>query len=373
MNETKKHHLPCLALAAGAMLLVFSAPLDAQSKGVIVEQIVARVNNQIITLSDFEKADQQLHQETAQNCQNCSQDRIEAMYMAHQKDLLRDLIDQQLLIERGKDMDLSVETDVIKQLDDVRKQNGLATMEDLQKAVEGQGLSWEDYKTQIRNSLLTREVIRREVGSRIRVGTDDIKQYYDAHKDDFNRPEQVALAEISFSTDGKSPEEAASVQQKAKDIHKRIVGGEDFGEMAKRYSDGPTAKDGGELGTFERGQTPKEIEDAVFPLNKGGVTDVIQTRTGFEIYKVLDHFQAGLQPLDKVEDEISNKLYEQQLEPALRTYLAELREESYVTVKPGYTDSAAVSGGAAIQEVAPTPDTASKKHKKKLPLPKASG
>ena len=81
-----------------------------------------------------------------------------------------------------------------------------------------------------------------------------------------------------------------------------------------------------------------------------------------------------MQPLDKVENEITNTLYRQKMEPAMRTYLAQLREESYVMVKPGYTDTAAVPGATVIQEVAPTPDAADKKKaKKKLPLPKANG
>src|ERR1700744_261194 len=104
-------------------------------------------------------------------------------------------------------------------------------------------------------------------------------------------------------------------------------------------------------------------------MDKGQITEVIQTKTGFEILKVLDHFDAGMQPLDKVQGEIMNKLYQEKMEPALRTYLAELREESYVMVKPGYTDSAAIQGASLIQEVPPTPDTPKKKAK--LPVPKA--
>jgi parvulin-like peptidyl-prolyl isomerase len=152
------------------------------------------------------------------------------------------------------------------------------------------------------------------------------------------------------------------------------VKGEDFSALAKRYSEGSTADEEGNLGEFERGQLSKQLEDAVFTMDKGQITDVIQTKTGFEILKVLDHFQAGLQPLDKVEPEITNVLYKQKMEPAMRTYLAQLREESYVMVKPGYTDTAAVPGATVIQEVAPTPDsTTKKKDKKKLPVPKVNG
>jgi peptidyl-prolyl cis-trans isomerase SurA len=367
MNRTLTFFVTSI-LAGIPVFLSAAAPANAQEKGTVVEEIVARVNNQIITRSDLQKADSSMREELTHDCQNCPADKIASEYKDKQKDLLRDLIDQQLLVERAKDMSLSVETDLIKRLDEVRKQNGLATMDDLEKAVESQGIAWEDYKTQLRNGLLTQEVIRQQVGGRMDIGSDEVKKYYEDHKDQFTRPEQVELGEIFLSTEGKTPEEIAAVRTKADDLHNRVAKGENFVEIAKRYSEGTTARDGGDLGRFERGQLAPQLEDAVFKMDRNGITDVIQTKTGFEVLKVLNHFDAGLQPLDKVEGEITNRLYSQKMEPALRTYLAELREESYVLVKPGFTDSAAVAGGTVIQEVAPTPD--SPKKKKKLPAPK---
>jgi peptidyl-prolyl cis-trans isomerase SurA len=358
-------------LLFGSILFV-PQPSSAQEKSTVVEEIVARVNNSIITRTDFEKSAAQLRHEIAQDCQKCPQAKLDSLYQEHEKDLLRDLIDQQLLIERGKDMSINIDADVIKRLDEVRKENNLATMDDLEKAVSSQGITWEDYKNQISNGLLTQKVIQQEVGSRLDIGQDEVKQYYDAHKNEFNRPEQVDLGEIFLGTDGKSPEEIAAIHLKTEDLHNRLVKGENFDELAKRYSEGSTAKDGGGLGTFERGQLSPQLEEQVFKLQKGEVTDVIQTKTGFEVLKVLNHYDAGLQPLDKVSSEITNKLYGEKMQPSLRDYLAELREESYVMVKPGYTDSAAVAGATVIEEVAPTPDGAQKK-KKKLGVPKASG
>ncbi|MGA7839274.1 MAG: peptidylprolyl isomerase [Candidatus Acidiferrales bacterium] len=346
----------------------------AQTKSAVVEEIIARVNNDIITMSDYQKAEDQLREEVAHDCQGCSQDRLMADFKDQQKDLLRGLIDQSLMVQRAKDMGISVESDVIKRLDDVRKQNGLASMEDLEKAVESSGLAWEDYKTTIRNGLLTQEVVRREVGSHINIATDEVKQYYDAHPQEFTRPEQVVLSEIFLSTDGKSPEEIASVQRKAEDLRNRVMKGDDFNEIAKRYSEGSTAKDGGDLGTFKKGELAPQLEEVVFKMDKDQITDVIQTKTGFEILKVENHYQAGLQPMDKVENEIMNRLYMVKMQPQMRDYLGQLREESYVMVKPGYIDTAAVAGASVIQEVQPTPDVATKKkEKKKLPLPKVNG
>lgn len=359
--------LACIAAA----LMPFSA--RAQAKAAVVEEIIARVNNDIITQSDYQHADLQLKDEIAHDCQNCLPDRMAAEYKDQQKDLLRGLIDQSLMVQRAKDMGISVESDLVKRLDDVRKQNNMNSIEELEKAVEGSGLPWEDYKTQIRNGMLTQEVIRREVGSHINIPSEEVKAYYTAHSDEFTRPEEVQLTEIFLSTDGKSPEEIESVHRKAEDLLARVRKGDDFNEIAKRYSEGSTAKDqGGDLGVFKRGVLSPQLNDVVFKMEKGQITDVIQTKTGFEILKVEAHFVAGLQPLDKVENEVMNKLYMVKMQPSMRTYLGELREESYVMVKPGYTDSAAVPGASVIQEVQPTPDVATKnKAKKKVPLPKA--
>lgn len=365
-------------LALSGTLLLTGALLPsaarAQAKSVVVEEIIARVNNDVITMSDYQKADEQLREEVAHDCQGCPQDKLMAEFKEQQKDLLRGLIDQSLMVQRAKDMGISVESDVIKRLDDVRKQNQLASMEDLEKAVEGSGLAWEDYKTTIRNGLLTQEVVRREVGSHINIPGDEVKKYYDAHPQEFTRPEQVVLSEIFLSTEGKSPEEIESVQKKAEDFRNRVMKGDDFNEIAKRYSEGSTAKDGGDLGTFKQSELAPQLEEVVFKMDKGQITDVIQTKTGFEVLKVENHYKAGLQPMDKVENEIMNRLYMQKMQPQMRDYLGQLREESYVMVKPGYTDTAAVAGASVIQEVQPTPDVAvKKKDKKKLPLPKVNG
>jgi peptidyl-prolyl cis-trans isomerase SurA len=351
-----------LALLTGLGALFATAPfLSAQdNNGKLVEEIVARVNNEIITSSEYAKAEQALRDEITQGCAGCSAAQIDTAYNEQHKDILRGLIDQALLVQRAKDMGVSVETQLVKQLDQTRQQHNLPSMEALEKAVESSGLSWEEYKSNIRNTLMTQDVIRKEVGGRISVDDADLKKYYEEHKSEYVRPEQVYLSEILISTDGKSPDDYPALKKKAEDFLDRIKKGEDFGELAKRYSDGQTAKQGGDMGAFGRGQLAKPLEDQVFKLNRGDMTDVIQTKAGFEILRVDEHYQAGQQPFDKVENEITNKFYQDKMQPALRSYLAELREESYLTIKPGYVDSASTGGNSVIEEVAPTPDSTKK-------------
>jgi peptidyl-prolyl cis-trans isomerase SurA len=348
--------MPRKILRAGTcLLLLVCLPAAAQEKGQVIEAIVARVNNDVITTSDLAKAKVQLRGEVEQDCPQCTPAQVNERYAAQEKNVLRDLIDNSLLVQRAKDLDINVDTDVVKRLDEIRQQNNIPSMEELQKRVEASGLDYEDFKSNIRNQLLQQEVIRREVTSKIIVDHSEVMRYYNAHKQDFVHPEQVVLREIFVSTQGKAESEIPALRKKADGLLQRIKNGDDFSELAKRFSDGSTAKNGGDLGTFGRGQLAPNLETIAFQMKAGQVTNVIPTKTGFLILKVEQHYVSGLQPESKVEDQILNRLYSEKMKPALRDYLANLRENSYVDVRPGYLDTAAVSA-SNIEELPATPD-----------------
>jgi peptidyl-prolyl cis-trans isomerase SurA len=350
VHAMKNCHLASF-LALGALVVTATlipprarAQAQAQAKPASTGEIVAGVNNDVITLAEYQKAAQQLRDEVTRDCQACPPEKIDAQFKEQQKDLLRGLIDQVLMVQRAKDMGISVESNLNKRLDEIRQQNGLATLADLQKGVESSGLTWEGYKTTLRNSLLQKEVVRREVGAHLEISSDEVKQYYESHPQEFALPERVILSEISLSTEGKSPDEFAVVRKKVEGLRSSVLNGDDFHQVAAMYSQGITAKDGGNLGTFKKGELAPQIEAIVFQMDKDQTTDVIQTRTGFEFMKVEDHLPAETQPMDKVETQIRETIYTQKMQPRMREYLAELREQSYVTVKPGYTDSALLTG-----------------------------
>ena len=349
-------------------------PVDPNA-GKTIEEIIARVNNEIITLTEYEKARETAADDAKQQCQGrCNPEQLQAAIEDGQKNALRNLIDESLLVQRGKDMGVSVEADVIKQLDQIRIQNKLPGMDELEKAVTSEGMNWEDFKNNIRNRLLTQKVIGQEVGSHINISDDEVQKYYEAHKTEFVRPEQVALREIQVSTQGKSADELPALKKKAETALKRVQDGEDFGEIAKRYSDSSTKDQGGYLGTYKRGELAKELEDKVFAMKRNQLTDVLETKQGYLILQVLEHYDEGQQSLDKVRNEIMEKLYSGRMEPAMRAYLKTLREQSYVIIKPGYQDVAG-EGGSEIQEVSATPEANKQKkgHKKFLLFGKRSG
>ena len=357
-------------------MFLFAGSLAADT---VIEEIIARVNSSIITRSDLAKSREELQQELKQNNVSPTDSRAKEK----EKDVLRDLIDQQLLLGKGKDLGITGDTELVKRLDELRKQLKLESMDDLEKEAQKQGVSFEDFKAGIRNQIVTQQVISHEVAPRIQITQKEIQDYYNAHKADLEQPEAVDLSEILVSTGSENvnvdpnapppPEDPAkinAIEEKAKQMLASIKGGVKFEDVAKKSSDGPTADQGGELGQFKRGTLAKELEDLTFKMKPGDVSDVIRTKQGFVILKVNEHTQAGIAPLKQIENRIQEAIYYQKLQPALRTYLTKLREEAYIDVKPGFTDT-----GASPNQTKPIYTTASatdtsqaKKAKKKKKL-----
>jgi len=383
-----------MPMKKSSLILTALICLPALASAQVVEEIIARVNNQIITRSELARSKDQLKEEVKQQDAN----NADKLYTDREKDVLRDLIDQQLLLEKGKDLSITGETELIKQLDQMRIEMKLPDMEALQKKAEEEGVSWEDFKQQQKNQIITRKVIGEEVGSHLAPTKEEEQKFYDEHKNEMEQPEAIRLSEILVAPKavsitpqpdpaaaGSAPasaptaappadpaaqqaaEEAAlkAAEEKANDLLKQIRGGADFEEVAKKNSDGPSAADGGALGIFKRGQLAKELEDKTFSMKAGDVTDVIRTKQGYVILKVVEHQQAGIPAFKDAEPKIMDALYYEKLQPALRTYLTKLREEAYIDIKPGYIDTGASPNQTKPIETATAKESDAKKLNKK--------
>lgn len=373
--------------------LVALACLPALAAGQVVEEIITRVNNQIITRSEFQRSKDQLKEEVKQ--QNPADP--DKAYAAREKDVLRDLIDQQLLLDKGKDLGITGDTELIKRMDQMRKDMKLESMEDLEKEATKQGVSWEDFKQNMRNQIITQKVIGEEVGGKLSIGKEEVQKFYDDHKSEMEQPEYIRLSEILVAPKAVTPsitpapdpgvagsapaaaqppvDEAAkqaadaaaltAAEAKANDLLKQIHDGANFEDIAKKYSDGPSAADGGALGMFKRGQLAKAIEDETFDKKAGDVTGVIHTKQGYVILKVVDHQQAGIPPLKDILPKIQDALYYEKLQPALRAYLTKLREDAYIKYADGYVDTGKSPNQTQPVETAAAKESDAKKLGKK--------
>ncbi len=322
-----------LSLAAGVAALAAGPP--TLWAGRIVERIIARVNSEIVTQRMFERERQKLREQLAQEYSGTE---LEAQTREQSKNLLRDLIDQALMVQKAKDLDLNVDTDVVKRLDEIRKNAKLASLEDLQREVEKQGMVWEDFKDNIRRNMLMREVIGREVGRKIVTSREESRKFFEEHKKDFESPGGVHLAEVLISAEKRTPEEA---EKRAKEALAEIKAGMRFAAVAKKYSDGATGADGGDVGFFKPGTLASSIAEAIAKLDVGETTDLIQTKGGPMILKVLERVRPGIPTFEEVEERVSEYLYNQKMQPVLRQYLVELRKESYIFLAPGFVDTGA--------------------------------
>lgn len=337
----------------------------------VVEDVIVRVNDQIISRSDLERAEGQLEGEVAAS-------RGQQMDVAErQKNLLRDLIDQQLLLSKGKELGINPDAEVIRRLDEIRKQNNFPTMEALEAAARSQGVSFEDFKASIRNNIITSSVVRDEVGRTIKMSTTDQRKYYEDHKAEFDQPEQVRLSEILVPTAANADDASiAAAQKTAQELYDKLKAGADFATVAKQSSGGPTAAQGGDLGLFKHGALAPVLEQKTFGLPVGGFTEPTRTRQGFVILKATEHQQAGTPPFEQVQQDVQNDMYQQAIQPALRAYLTKLREESYVDIRPGFVDSGASpkqTKPVFAAYVAPVPKKVKAKQKSRLDAAAANG
>jgi peptidyl-prolyl cis-trans isomerase SurA len=356
----------------GAMLL--AVPAFSQAKpaaepaspygGTTVEEILARVNDQIITRSDYDRAMKQVDDEGRERGMTMQQ------LSEEHKDLLRNLIDQQLWLSKGKELGITGDTELVNRLNEIRKQYNLGTMEELEKAAQEQGFSFEDFKANIRNQVITQQVMRNEVGEHIHITPGEVQNYFEMHKQEYVQPESVHLSEILVSTGAGEADDAkvAAAKAKADDIEAKLKGGADFAQLARTSSDGQTAGEGGELGEYKRGDSAlaKVFADATFGLQAGQYTEPIRTRQGYVILKVTKHTTGGAPEYKDVQNQVEETYYETKMMPAMRDYLTKMREDSYINIKPGYEDTGATANKRINPIVYSTYTPPSPKKKKKV-------
>jgi peptidyl-prolyl cis-trans isomerase SurA len=311
----------------------------------LMEEIICKVNGDIITRGEMAFDKKTLESELRQ--QGLSGPRLNEQLNEASKNLLREKIDQLLLVQKAKELDIKVDSELNKQMLDIQRTSKIVDPEKFQEYVHQMtGRPYEDYKAEIKNNLLREKVVREEISRKIMFKTDELQKYYDVHKDEFMRQERVFLREIFVSTEGKDAAGVAAAEKKAKDLVARARKGERFAEMAQSNSDGPNAAQGGEMPAFGKEDLRPELVTAIWNQSRGYVTDpiAVENPSGFAIFKVEEHQKAGLAEFEEVQYEVQDKLFRPKMQPALREYMTKLRAVAFLEIKPGYEDTGAAPG-----------------------------
>ncbi len=319
--------------------LLLTASLRADIS--IVEEIIAKVNDAIILRSEYDRSLAQGIRDIYQD-ESLSQADLEKQISQRESVALRDMIDQRLLVQKGDELGISVEAQVLNQRDEIMRRNDIESTDDFEAWVlERTGEPAEDLMDRMRENFLSQAVLGQEVSRRVVVTRDEIEAYYEENKENFVRSEGVRLSQILFTLQG--DEEVA--RKEAEDVRDRVHRGEPFAEMARRFSDDEGTKElGGAIGIYRRGMLRTEIETAVFGKLQGHVTDLIEVPNGLLLLRVDQNYREGLAELEEVQEDIRATISGPRFQPEIRKYLSELRTQAYIEIRPGYADAGGVEG-----------------------------
>lgn len=307
----------------------------------VLDEIVAKVNNEIITLTDLNKSLGQLN--TAIRQEHRDPQEAQRAFERRRRQLLRTMIQTKIMVQRAEELGLAadIDLDVSKYLEEMRKEAGIPSLDILDQYLRERGSSLAEYRQNVKEQLITRALLGNFVYSKITLLTEEIRSFYENNQDRFRVPAEVRLAEILFLTEGKN---RAEVRQSAEEALAKLKDGAAFDAVAREYSEGPTASRGGDIGEFQKGSMNPAIEEVVFDLPVGDFSEIIESSYGFQIVRVIDRKPPSVLPLEEVRPQIAEALYERKAEPEVQEYLKNLFDESYVYVNPKYTEQYDLSG-----------------------------
>jgi len=313
----------CIRAIAFSVLCAAAPSLTA---GQIVEEIVAVVNDDVITLSQYKKE----FDETVQTLRGAVQgEEFDKQYAWLKKELLNLMITDLLLVQRAKEKNLNVSEQVKGYIENIKTQNNIKTSEELMRALQQQGLDYDQFVNRIEEDMLKQAEVYSEVDRNIVLDDSESISYYKQHPAEFTEAEEFKVRGIYLAVEGKT---AAELDAKKKEIEGKVRSGEPFNALAAQYSEGPAREAEGDLGTFKKGEMDKTLEQAVAALKAGEASGWVETKNGWYLLKLEEKKESRLRPFDEVKKEVEEKIYAGIKQKKLDEYIKTLKEKSYIKI-----------------------------------------
>jgi peptidyl-prolyl cis-trans isomerase SurA len=314
-----RKRIPVFAVIGLAVLL-------APALGQVVEEIVAVVNDDVLTLSQVREQFEATVQQLRAALQG---EDYEREYQLLKKDLLDRMITDLLLMQQAKEKNLNVSEQVKMTIENIKKENNIESDEDLKRGLQQQGLNYDAWIKQLEDNMLMQATIYSEVDRTIVLDDSEIVSYYKAHPAEFTEPEEYHVRGIYLASEGKTPEALAEARAL---ILGKVRAGEPFNALAKEYSEGPAKEAEGDLGRFRKGELDKALEQSVAALKPGETGDWVETKNGWYLLKLEEKKDSRLKAFEEVKKEVEEKIYREKKEKKLGEYLKTLRAKSYVKI-----------------------------------------
>jgi peptidyl-prolyl cis-trans isomerase SurA len=315
------------AVLAGMAAVFLSAAIQAA----VADRIVAVVNDEVITLSEWNNAFEPYQERFEASSQGPDREKARAETKLL---LLNRMIDNLLMEQESRKTGIAVRNEeVTDAIMDMQKQRKISPNE-FQKALEREGITLDAYRRDIRDQLMRMKLIRRDIKSRVAVTDEEIGEYYRKHREDYEGKESVRIKQILLVLPkGVDAAVKEKLRADADAIHKRLMNGEPFEPLSAKYSQGPEAASGGDIGYIEKGTILPEVEDAAFSLPLNQISGVIESPIGFHIIQVVDRRGAGLKAIGDVREEIREEIDREKMEKKYGEWLEELRKKSHIEIK----------------------------------------
>jgi parvulin-like peptidyl-prolyl isomerase len=314
------------------LLLILSGRLFLCGQEV-VEEIVAIVNDDIITLSQYKAEHDAVYRMLSAEYQG---EAFEKVYAQMKVILIDNIITNILLLQEARKMDLQVEEELKAQLENVKKENNMESDQALIQALQQQGMTFEGFKKQLRERILREGIIYQQVMGGIVIDDAEIVNYHKLHPEEFTESPEYKLRGIYISAEGRSEEE---IEAKKREISEKLASGEEFAALAGEYTEDATKEKQGDMGRYKKGQLAKSLEQAVEKLKEGEVAPWLKVINGWYLLRVDEKKESRLKTFEESRDELQQKLFTEKRQKKTEEFLKELREKSYIKIlKPNPLD-----------------------------------
>jgi len=305
-----------------------NAATDANAE--LVNGISAIVNDEIITIYELNREFARARKEEEKKGP-LSEEALKKL----RSDVLNSMVDKKLIGMKIRELNIVVGEEELRQsIEEIKKQNNLS-QEALVSALLSQGMTFDQYKAQMKEQLERLRLMSQEVKSKIQVTERELQEYYDNNKSQFREDPTYRARHIFFKIEKNAGnEQIKKVMEKAARVAAEARGSQDFIELVKKYSDDPNAAtDGGDLGSFKKGDMLPEIENAVIGMNQGEISDLVTTPAGFHIIKLEGKSAETIKPFESVKGTIDELLYRKKSEERFSQWVIELRKSANIEIK----------------------------------------
>lgn len=327
MIDPKKRNVLLISI----IIILFLAILTGNSPAVVIDRIVAKINGEIVTLSEVQELRHRIYNQVGRG--SFPSDGTSTQGILSEKEVLERLVDRKLQMQKAEKLGIEVTTiEIDNTLNEIMAKNKV-NKEELIGMLSRDGSNMEDFRKYLKEEMTLARVLNSEVRSKIVVDGYEIKKYYESHQREFSKPEKVRLRHIFITVnDFNNMDERENKLTIARKVLERYRLGETFSSLARQFSDDPSARKGGDIGYIKMEDLMEPLRERARTLASGEISSLIESKVGYHIIFMEEKVGSNTLPLDEVKKEIERQLFQKKLEERLKSWVSQLREKAHIEI-----------------------------------------